>query len=171
MIGSLAFASCYNLKSVIIPASVTTVGELVFAECFEMTDIYCEAESKPDAWSESWNVECNATVHWGYKAEPELAFGDIDGDEAVTTADYVFTKRAVMGTYEMTEAQIKAADIDKDSAITTADYVFVKRAVMGTYTLNEKTRKAADIDKDNEITAADYVFVKRAVMGTYTIKG
>ncbi len=137
-IGYGAFAWCNRLTSITIPDSVTTISDEVFAWCDNLADIYCEAKAQPAGWAYGWNDGCNATVHWGYvieDEEPELALGDIDGNDEITAADYVFTKRAVMGTYSLTEAQKKAADIDKNGSITAADYVLVKRAVMGTYVL------------------------------------
>ena len=64
-IGNLAFVGCTGLTSVTIPDSVTSIGENAFQDCSKLT-IYCEAESKPAGWSESWNPD-NRPVVWGYK--------------------------------------------------------------------------------------------------------
>ncbi len=143
-IGKFAFWMCERITSVEIPDSVRYVGFSAFS-CGNMREVYCEAESEPAEWDEYWdNGLSDATIYWGCKIEdespapapvPDIILGDIDGDENVTAADYVFAKRAVMGTYKMTEAQKIAADIDKSGEVTAADYVFVKRAVMGTYTI------------------------------------
>ncbi len=132
-IGYEAFYFCTSLESIIIPDCVEIMAEGVLRGCENLTDVYCEAESQPEGWSEDWNADCDATVHWAY--EPKLSLGDIDGDEEITTADYVLTKRAFMDTYSLTDAQKIAADIDKDNEITTADYILVKRAFMGTYVI------------------------------------
>ena len=63
-IGSSAFESCRSLTSVTIGDSVTSIGDLAFYWCSSLT-IYCEAESKPDGWLNSWNGSC--PVVWGYK--------------------------------------------------------------------------------------------------------
>lgn len=82
-----AFSGCTNFKSLIIPSSVvkietaafsgtkissiripitvTSIYGNAFQNCNSLTDIYCEASSKPDGWSEDWNLGCSATVHWG----------------------------------------------------------------------------------------------------------
>ena len=66
-IGDCAFAYCDNLTSIIIPKSVTEVGESVFYGCNDFT-IYCMAESKPRYWNDNWNhSEC--PVVWGYTGE------------------------------------------------------------------------------------------------------
>jgi len=55
-IGDYAFNDCGNLVSVVIPNAVTSMGNFVFTGCTSLT-IYCEAESKPDGWSNDWNGE------------------------------------------------------------------------------------------------------------------
>ncbi len=134
-VDDVAFYDCYNLESVEISASVETMGTYVFTGCTKLKDIYCKADSKPEGWSDYWKLECMSTVHWGYKEEPELELGDVDFDGKITTADYIFVKRAFMGTYTLKDAEFLAADIDKDGVITTSDYVLVKRAFMGTYVI------------------------------------
>ena len=66
-IGSYAFWMCSSLTSVVIPDSVTSIGYSVFYGCSSLTTIYCEATSKPSAWSGEWKRGCSATVVWGYK--------------------------------------------------------------------------------------------------------
>ena len=66
-LGEGAFCMCESLKSIKIPASVTSVEIYAFEYCNDLTDIYCEAQSKPSGWSESWNINCYATVHWNCK--------------------------------------------------------------------------------------------------------
>lgn len=76
-IGFYAFRGCTGLTSIIIPNSVKKITETlwgyggggIFNNCINLTDIYCEAPSKPDGWDSDWNSGCNATVHWGYTGE------------------------------------------------------------------------------------------------------
>ncbi len=136
-IGSYAFEDCDSLTSIVIPDSVTSIGEGAFEYCDRLTDIYCEAESQPDGWSDYWNYNCDATVHWGCEmTNTSLELGNIDGDEDVDASDYILIKRAVLNTFNMTEEQQKLADIDKDGDVVATDYVLVKRIVLGTYKIN-----------------------------------
>jgi hypothetical protein len=51
-IGSYAFYGCSGLTSVTIGSGVTYIGGGAFANCDELTDVYCMAEklSKSDSW-------------------------------------------------------------------------------------------------------------------------
>ena len=64
-IGSDAFCGCSGLTSITIPDSVTSIGSYAFWGCIGLT-IYCESESQPAGWSETWNW-WSCTVVWGYK--------------------------------------------------------------------------------------------------------
>lgn len=69
-IGDWAFHSCHGLTSIIIPASVTYVDEYAFWCCGDkLTTIYCEVESEPSGWSHLWDSSFRGTVVWGYKPE------------------------------------------------------------------------------------------------------
>ena len=68
-IGNSVFMDCTLLECVIIPNSVTYIGECAFAYCDSLT-IYCEAESQPESWDSNWNLD-NRPVVWGYKEEEE----------------------------------------------------------------------------------------------------
>jgi len=79
-IGSGAFSECYRLKTMIIPASVEYIGGGAFTNYRSGTsfsDIYCEAESKPDGWEDYWAYEGQTNIHWGYftaEEYPDFAF-------------------------------------------------------------------------------------------------
>lgn len=66
-IDSYAFQN--TLKgSVFIPANVQTMELWAFRDNKNLTDIYCEAKSKPDGWDERWNGnDESVNVHWGAK--------------------------------------------------------------------------------------------------------
>jgi hypothetical protein len=67
---------------------------------------------------------------------PTYAFGDVNGDGKVNTADYVVLKRHIMNTYELNEDQLTRANINGDAKINTADYVLLKRFIMGSWKPN-----------------------------------
>ena len=58
-----AFHMCQHITSIVIPKSVTTIGEGAFVYC--NADIYCETESKPSGWSDSWDAMAYGTIYWG----------------------------------------------------------------------------------------------------------
>lgn len=62
-IGKKAFLNCSSIESIVIPESVIEIGEDAFKNCSSLT-IYCEATSKKDCWSSTWNSS-NCTVYWG----------------------------------------------------------------------------------------------------------
>jgi hypothetical protein len=74
------------------------------------------------------NISYTYTVKVG-----DVILGDVDRDGKISTADYVYAKRAVMGTFALNDTTLSLVDIDGDGKVTAADYVFLKRQVMGTY--------------------------------------
>ncbi len=82
-------------------------------------------------------VTTGSTVEAGGKKYTIIVKGDINGDGALATSDYVMCKRAVLGTYDLTELQKLAADVDGKNQVATADYVMIKRAVLGTYVISD----------------------------------
>ncbi len=67
-IEEFAFTDCTCLTSITIPKTVAKMGCSVFEYCTSLKTIYCEAEEKPNGWSDYWiGNECEAEVIWGYK--------------------------------------------------------------------------------------------------------
>lgn len=61
--------------------------------------------------------------------------GDVNGDGDINAIDYLLVKRAVLGTYTLTDAARIAADIQQDGTIDAVDYMLLKRYILGTYQL------------------------------------
>ena len=53
-IGDYAFFGSSNLKSVIIPSSMTLIGNQSFSHCSELEKIDCEATTPPDAFNNTF---------------------------------------------------------------------------------------------------------------------
>ena len=68
-----AFYGASNLKSIIIPDTVTDIGHDVFKSCDSNLTVYCEAESRPGSWSKDWNLHSDGKYYipvvWGYTGE------------------------------------------------------------------------------------------------------
>lgn len=61
-----AFADRKNIKSVVIPSTVTVIGEGAFYGCTQLKTVYCEAREKPQGWNESI-VNTDVEFVYGYK--------------------------------------------------------------------------------------------------------
>lgn len=80
-IGDEAFATCYNVKKIVISKNVTYVGAGAFDDC-RVLFIYCEAESKPQSWNNSWNTK-GCPVYWYRENQPTesgLYWHYVDGE-------------------------------------------------------------------------------------------
>ncbi len=70
-----------------------------------------------------------------YIAAVITVVGDVDGDGAVTSSDYIFVKRYFMGTYDLSGAYLFAAMVGDNGILDVTDYVLIKRACFGTYVI------------------------------------
>lgn len=61
--------------------------------------------------------------------------GDVDGNGAVNSLDYLLVKRTALNTFELQSARERAARVSGRSTIGAGDYMLIKRAVLGTYKL------------------------------------
>ena len=60
-----------------------------------------------------------------------VIIGDVNGDNAITTTDYISVKRAIYGTKTLEGAYGKAADLSGEGELSSADYLKIKRAFGG----------------------------------------
>jgi len=59
--------------------------------------------------------------------------GDINYDGKVDAVDYIYIKRDIMGTYDLTDEQREIADINNDGKVDAKDALLAKRIALGTY--------------------------------------
>ncbi len=59
--------------------------------------------------------------------------GDANGDGKVDARDYMMAKRAVLETYELSGAFLRAAAVGGGDNVSATDYMKIKRVVLGTY--------------------------------------
>lgn len=64
-IDRLAFNNCSSLSRIVIPSSVTSMGNYVFDDCNRLY-IYCEAANRPSGWDSTWSAGCPVT--WNYNS-------------------------------------------------------------------------------------------------------
>lgn len=66
---------------------------------------------------------------------PDGVNGDVTGDSRVNAADYMLVKRHVLGTFRLTDGQMRLADVNRDGRVNATDYMLIKRHVLGTFRL------------------------------------
>lgn len=64
-----------------------------------------------------------------------LIKGDVDFDGLVNSVDYFMVKRAMLGTYTMSDESVLAGALSNGESLIAADYLKLKRYVLGTYTI------------------------------------
>ena len=72
-----------------------------------------------------------------YDAAVVRIMGDVDGDGALMSYDYILIKRHFMGTYTLTGQYLEAALLSGREYVNVADYVLIKRAHFGTYVIQQ----------------------------------
>lgn len=66
-----------------------------------------------------------------------VIYGDVNGDGAITAADYVVIKNSILGKTTLSGAKKKAADINKNGTVTAADYVVIKNTILGKSSISQ----------------------------------
>jgi Listeria/Bacterioides repeat len=79
-----AFMNCIALYTVVIPKSVSGIGEDAFEGINDWALFFCEAQSKPANWDAEWNE--NASVTWASDGQARVyRFETDEGDEVPDT--------------------------------------------------------------------------------------
>lgn len=102
-IADIAFSCCSSLTSVIIPESVTSIGEYAFDNC-PLLEIYGYSDSYAKAYAENNSIKF-------------CLMGDIDGNGAYETNDYAMLVARVKCQFINTSAPGEAGDINLDGAV------------------------------------------------------
>lgn len=111
--------------------AIEAVSLKVLLQVGESTDIVGPTpDGKKTYWEHIGVVSMNA-VH--ASDVPEWVKGDVDGDGAFNTVDYMKLKRYILGTYELDENALLRSDINLDNAVTAVDYMMLKRISLGTH--------------------------------------
>ncbi len=66
-----------------------------------------------------------------------VVMGDVDGDGKITSMDYLYVKRAVLGNYDLTPTQRRAAEVKDGEEMRAISYIKVKRAYFASYDINK----------------------------------
>ncbi len=64
-----------------------------------------------------------------------VVMGDVNGDGKIDSTDYLYVKRAFLGTYDLSGDYLLAADVSGRRELSIVDYLIIKRVALGTYTL------------------------------------
>ncbi len=196
-IGGFAFFQNKSLKSITIPASVIAMGPGVFGECESLKTIYCEAESKPPEWDDSWSGTAEK-IYWGYNKDSAsnrysiltsqifgLQSSNYDTDQWADIQivqsfadDYDFENSSLNDLYSVNNAleeilngkALIKGDVDRNEIIDSLDYLLLKRAYFNTYELLDGDLLRSDIDNNKIIDEYDYLLLKRHHFNTYTIE-
>ena len=77
-----------------------------------------------------------ATITAGSRSLVIIVLGDINGDGKIDSKDYLFVKRAILGTISLSEPQLKAACLGQNTAPSPSDYLKIKRHHLGTFNIH-----------------------------------
>lgn len=109
-IGERAFEDMKAMRTVYIPATVTTIGYGAFSNRDYVINIYCEQESKPSGWHNSWWIN-SSRVTWNadgvYTDDQGLIYQLFDADKTAklvgfTTAKETYVIPAAVNGYNVT---------------------------------------------------------------------
>ncbi len=116
-IGASAFSTCSGLTSVTIPASVTSIGKRAFRTTDdEVLTIYGYAGTEAERYATE-----NAIPFSSLSDDATTIVGDVNGDAVVNLTDAITMNKYLVGSAELTEQQLKNANCDTTDGTATVD--------------------------------------------------
>lgn len=109
------FSNCPSLTRVDIPARVTYIDDTAFSDCPALT-IYGKRGSVAQAYAADHDIPFVATGN---------APGNVNGDDAIDTADAVLTLQYAAELIDGDTLDLLAADVNGDNVVDTADAVLI----------------------------------------------
>ncbi|MDE7363315.1 MAG: leucine-rich repeat protein, partial [Ruminococcus sp.] len=144
-IGDLTFSYCSGLTSVTIPESVTSMGYSAFQGCSGLTSVKI-LNPECDIYNDSGTINNTATIY-GYENSTAQAYAEKYG-------------RKFESLGKAPEKELTTGDIDgnniidaNDSSLVLAEFALISTGGSGTFT--ESIKKSADINKDGLIDSVD----------------
>lgn len=160
-IAGAAFEYQYGLDEVVLPDTLTNIGEYAFYGCELLTEIHIpQSVDEIGEFSLGYlSVTSSAGRYSDILKVPEFAIYGIVGSAAQTYAEengFVFVE---------VEPEYTPGDIDESGRVDIADLRMVLRAVCGKTELTSQQQLAADVETDGTVNIADLRKILRFVCG------
>jgi len=81
--------------------------------------------------------------------------GDVSENGRIDAADYAMVKRAVLGTYLLSDEQVTTADVSGNGKVDASDYAMIKRHVLGTYSIGGQEPSVSSPEESEELSSPE----------------